>query len=72
MNFNGISYFDNRGLKIMNILKYGCTFGGLLGIIFGSVACYLQEGGDNETVFTPRKFVESPNVKSIQVITNEE
>lgn len=63
------------GLKLQKILKYGCTLGGLLGLAFGAVACYIQidaeeknertESADSDANLTKSK------AKSLEVISNE-
>lgn len=56
-------------------MKYGCTFLGVLGLIFGGVAGYMQmDNEENETrsmSASSEAALTNPKVQSIEVISNE-
>lgn len=59
-------------------MTYGCVIGGIIGLILGAVAGYVQtENERNETHMFPANyevngFATNPNVISIEVISNNE
>lgn len=66
----------NSILKVQKLMKYGCIIGGVLGLICGAIAGYIQTEEGNEMHMISAKsdmneFVDNPNVLSIEVICNE-
>lgn len=53
-------------------MKYGCTLGGIIGLIVGGVAFYFQPGEEDETkpVKSASDTAGTPKAQAIEVITN--
>lgn len=63
------------------LMKFVCLVGGVLGLVFGGIAGYVQSEGDgNETRIISAKSdtnglvnsIDNPKVQSIEVMSNNE
>lgn len=58
-------------------MKYGCIIGGVIGLIFGAVAGYIQTDDEKNEIraISARSdtngLVDNPKVQSIEVVSNE-
>lgn len=67
-----------RALKLQKLMKYGCIVGGIIGLILGGIAGYIQtENERNETrmisaISDTNELTIHPKVLSIDVMSNDE